>query len=101
MAETNCEGEKNALISAMGGSKGAVRGTYAPDDGHEVLWVCLWETTRGVHFMNEERDAARSEFLDEEMGEKVVIAREVVHVHDFGRTPFCPGCGFVSIGSGG
>jgi len=40
--------------------------------------------------MNEEGDIARSELLDEEMGKKVIIAREVLHPHDFGRAPFCP-----------
>lgn len=76
-------------------------GTYALDDGHEVVRVCLWEATRGVHFMNEEGDIARSELLDEEMGKKVVIAREVLHFHDFGRAPFCPGLLLVSRGRRG
>jgi hypothetical protein len=38
--------------------------------------------------MNEEGDIARSELLDEEMGKKVIIAREVLYLHDFGWAPF-------------
>jgi hypothetical protein len=38
--------------------------------------------------VNQEGDVVRAEFLDEEMGEKVIVAREVVHVHNFGGTPF-------------
>lgn len=51
--------------------------------------------------MNEEGDIARSELLDEEMGKKVVIAREVLHFHDFGRAPFCPEWLLVSRGRRG
>ena len=50
--------------------KGALRGlerTYAPNDGHEVVWVRLWEPTRRVHFMHKEGDVVCAEFLDEEM----------------------------------
>jgi tRNA splicing ligase len=39
--------------------------------------------------VNKEGDVVCAEFLDEEMGEKVIVAREVEHVHNFGRTPFC------------
>ena len=46
--------------------------------------------------MNEEGDGTRAELLDEEMGKKVIIAREVLHSHDFGGTPFCPGWFLVS-----
>ena len=46
--------------------------------------------------MNEERDVTRAEFLDEEMGEKIIIACKVLNFHDFGRTPFCPGRLLVS-----
>jgi hypothetical protein len=35
-----------------------------------------------------EGDVIRTEFLDEKVREKVIVARQVVHVHDFGRTPF-------------
>jgi hypothetical protein len=48
--------------------------------------------------MDEEGDIARSELLDEEMGKKVIVAREVLHFHDFGRTPFCPEWLLVSRG---
>jgi hypothetical protein len=34
--------------------------------------------------MDEEGDVTRTEFLDEEMGEEVIISRKVVHFHDFG-----------------
>ena len=46
--------------------------------------------------MNEEGDIARAEFLDEEMGKKIIIARKVLNFHDFGRAPFCPGWFLVS-----
>jgi hypothetical protein len=46
--------------------------------------------------MDEEGDVTRAEFLDEEMGEKIVIARKVLNFHDFGRAPFCPGRLLVS-----
>jgi hypothetical protein len=54
------------------------------DDGHEVLRAGLWEATRGIHLMDEERDVTRAEFLDKEMGEEIIISRKVVHFHDFG-----------------
>ena len=93
LVKTSCQWGNNALISATGG-RGVVREgktAYAPDDGHEVGRACLWEATRGVHFMDEEGDVACSEFLDQEMRKKVIIAREVLDFHDFGRAPFCPG----------
>lgn len=34
--------------------------------------------------MNEKGDVTRAEFLDEEMGEKIIIARKVLNFHDFG-----------------
>jgi len=40
--------------------------------------------------MDEEGDVTRAEFLDEERGEKIIIARKVLHFHHFGRAPFCP-----------
>jgi len=40
--------------------------------------------------MDVERDGASAEFLDEEMGEKVVVVGEIVHVHYLGRSPFEP-----------
>ena len=46
--------------------------------------------------MDEEGDVTRAKFLDEEMGEKIIIARKVLNLHDFGRTPFCPGWLLVS-----
>jgi len=46
--------------------------------------------------MDEEGDVTRAEFLDEEMGEEIVIARKVLNFHDFGRAPFCPGRFLVS-----
>jgi hypothetical protein len=47
--------------------------------------------------MDEEGDVTRAEFLDEEMGEEIVIARKVLNFHDFGRAPFCPGRLLVSV----
>ena len=38
--------------------------------------------------MYKEGDVVRAEFLDKKMREKVVVARKVVHVHNFGGTPF-------------
>jgi hypothetical protein len=75
--------------------------TYVPNDVHEVLRVGLWETTRGVHFMDEEGDVTRAEFLDKEMGEKIIISGKVVDSHDFGRAPYCPGRLLVSRGGAG
>jgi hypothetical protein len=75
--------------------------TYAPNDGHEVVWVRLWESTRRVHLVNKEGDIVCAEFLDEEMGEKVIVAREVVHVHNFGGTPFCSWLFLVASRRGG
>ena len=46
--------------------------------------------------MDEEGDVTRAEFLDEEMGEEIVIAGQVLNFHDFGRAPFCPGWLLVS-----
>jgi hypothetical protein len=74
------------------------RETYAADNGHEVERISLWETTRRIHFMNEERDVTGSEFLDEEVRKKIVIACKVEHVHDLCRTPFGPGGLLVSRG---
>ncbi len=34
--------------------------------------------------MDEEGDVTRAKFLDEEMGEEIIIAREVLYFHDFG-----------------
>jgi hypothetical protein len=74
------------------------RETYAADNGHEVERISLWETTRRIHFMDEERDVTGSEFLDEEVRKKIVIACKVEHVHDLCRTPFGPGGLLVSRG---
>jgi hypothetical protein len=46
--------------------------------------------------MDEEGDATRTEFLDEEMGEEIIVARKVLNFHNFGRAPFCPGRFLVS-----
>jgi hypothetical protein len=51
--------------------------------------------------MDEKGDVPRAEFLDEEVGEKVIIAREVVHVHNFGGSPFCPMRFRMSMRGGG
>lgn len=72
-----------------------------PNNGHEVQSVGLWKATRGIHFMDEEGDVTRAEFLDKEMGEKVIISRKVVHFHNFGRAPFCPWGLLVSRGAHG
>jgi len=34
--------------------------------------------------VDEEGDIVRAEFLDKKMREKVIVARQVVHVHNFG-----------------
>ena len=73
--------ERSRDASGSGEGKGE---TYALDDSHEVLRAGLWEATRGIHFMDEEGDVTRAEFLDEEMGEEIVIARKVLNFHDFG-----------------
>jgi hypothetical protein len=83
------------------GGRGDVRRereTYAADDSHEVERISLWETTRRIHFMNEERDVTGSEFLDEEVRKKIIIACKVEHVHDLCRTPFGSGGFLVSRG---
>lgn len=72
----------------MGHKREKEDGTYAPDDSHEVRRCGLRKTTRRVHFMDEEGDVARSEFLNQKMGKKVIIAREVLDLHDLGRAPF-------------
>jgi hypothetical protein len=72
----------------MGGKRGREDRTYAPDDGHEVHRVCFRKATRRVHFMDEERDVARSKFLDQKVGKEVIITREVLDLHDLGRAPF-------------
>jgi len=64
--------------------------THASDDVEELGSICLGKTTGGVHLMDVERDGASAEFLDEEMGEKVVVVGEIVHVHYLGRPPFEP-----------
>jgi hypothetical protein len=51
--------------------------------------------------VNKEGDIVCAEFLDEEMGEKVIVAREVVHVHNFGGTPFCSWLFLVASRRGG
>jgi len=53
------------MVDSSGG--GALGGYKAPNDGHEVVWVRLWEPTRRVHFVHEEGDVVCAEFLDEEM----------------------------------
>jgi hypothetical protein len=68
--------------------KGEGGEAHAANDGHEVLWSGLWEATRRVHLVDEEGNATGTEFLDEEMREKVIVACKVMHVHDLCRTPF-------------
>jgi hypothetical protein len=51
--------------------------------------------------VNKEGDVIRAEFLDKKMRKKVVVARKVVHVHDFGRTPFSFDLFLVTRGGGG
>ena len=75
--------------------------TYALNDGHEVVWIGLWEATSRVHFMYKEGNIASAEFLDEKMRKKVIIACKVEHVHDFGGAPFCSDRLFVSRGHRG
>lgn len=75
--------------------------TYAPNDGHEVGWVRLWKPTRWVHLVYEEGDVVRAEFLDKKVGEKVIVAREVVHVHNFCGAPFCSDGFLMARGGGG
>ena len=100
LTETSCQRGYNALISATGGGGQRYSGkedeTYVPNDVHEVLRVGLWEATGGIHFMDKEGDVTRAEFLDKEMGKKIIISCKVVDFHDFGRAPFCPGGPLVS-----
>ena len=51
--------------------------------------------------MNKEGDIIRAEFLNKKMRKKVVVARKVVHIHDFGRTPFSSDLFLVTRGGGG
>ena len=59
------------------------------DDREDVHWVCLGKTPEGVHLVDDDGRFRTeiSEFLDEEMAEVVVVAREVAHVHGLGEFP--------------
>ena len=63
--------------------------THASNNLKELVWVLLWEPASGIHLVDDERDLLVAELFDEEMAEKVVVAREILHVHDLCRPP-CP-----------
>ena len=48
---------------------------YVSNDCHQVVWIHLWESARRVHFLHKEGDVICAKFLDEEMWEKVIVAR--------------------------
>lgn len=78
----------NARHPARGGAK---ERTHASNDLHEVCGVGLGETARCVHLVDEERDVAGAELLDEEVAEEIVVLGEIAHVHDLCGTPFYGG----------
>lgn len=51
--------------------------------------------------MDKKGDVTCAKFLDEEMGEEIIIARKVLNFHDFCRAPFCFGRFLVSGGEMG
>lgn len=61
--------------------------THASHYVEKVLCLGLGELSSRVHLVHDEGNIAGAEFLDEKVTEKVVIAREVAHVHDLGGPP--------------
>lgn len=70
-----------------GARAGGQKFTHASHDLEKLLSVGLWESSRGVHLVDDEGHVAGAELLDEEVAEKVIVARKVAHVHDLGWTP--------------
>lgn len=67
--------------------------TDAFHDRLQILDIHFGRTATGVHLVDLYGDHRRAELLDEEMGEEVVVAREVLHVHDLGEPPCWRGGG--------
>lgn len=65
------------------------------DDREDVHRVRLGQTPKRVHLMDDDGRfrAQIPEFLDEEVAEVVVVAREVAHVHGLGEFPCNDGLG--------
>ena len=66
-----------------------MRIAHASDNGHELFNFDFWHEAARVHFVYQKWDCCGAKFLDEEVGEEVVIAGEVVHVHDLRVLPCC------------
>ena len=47
--------------------------THASNDAKQLVCVRLWQTTTGVHLVNDERDIACAEFFNEQVAEEVVV----------------------------
>ena len=75
-----------ARVGARGGGSGF---THASNNLQEVVWLLFGELAGWIHLVYDKRDLCVAELLDEEVAEEVVVAREVLHVHDLGRPP-CP-----------
>ena len=59
------------------------------NDGEYMFVVCFWDYPVRIHLVdNERRGRTKScDFLDEQVTEIIVVARQVIHIHYFCRLP--------------